>query len=198
MPGAGRHAELHFRTPTVEKGASSGRADSGGDGNLSFVYSSQGWVLDNGQLMPINQDQALFSLLGKTFGGDGRTTFALPNLQGSTVIQPGQGSGLSERFRGVQGRDGHAAPIRDAVALTLADGLAGPGDNTVPGPNVSLAGSVGGNIYANSANQTLAPQALLAAKTHEQAGKVADSPRCPLETLKIVFPFFISEIRLRG
>src|SRR4051794_10644436 len=58
-------------------------------------FASRGWALCNGQLMSIAQNTALFSLLGTTFGGDGRTTFALPNLQGRVAVHPGQGPGLS-------------------------------------------------------------------------------------------------------
>jgi microcystin-dependent protein len=57
----------------------------------------------NGQLMPISQNTALFSLLGTTYGGDGKSTFALPDLQGSAPMQPGQGAGLSQRFLGESG-----------------------------------------------------------------------------------------------
>lgn len=66
-------------------------------------FAPAGWALCNGQLMPISQNTALFSLLGTTYGGDGRTNFALPNLQGSTPMQPGQGQGLSLRGLGEQG-----------------------------------------------------------------------------------------------
>jgi microcystin-dependent protein len=58
---------------------------------FSFNFAPRGWALCNGQLMPINQNQALFSLLGTMYGGDGRTTFALPNLQGRTPIHVGNG-----------------------------------------------------------------------------------------------------------
>jgi len=58
-------------------------------------FAPQGWAQCNGQLMPISRNTALFSLLGTTYGGDGKTTFALPNLQGSVPIQQGQGPGLS-------------------------------------------------------------------------------------------------------
>lgn len=58
---------------------------------VSFNFAPKGWALCNGQLMPINQNQALFSLLGTTYGGDGRTTFALPDLQGKTPIHVGNG-----------------------------------------------------------------------------------------------------------
>ncbi|MDT7778813.1 MAG: hypothetical protein QOC99_1325 [Acidobacteriota bacterium] len=56
---------------------------------FSFNFAPKGWALCNGQLLPINQNQALFSLLGTTYGGDGRTTFGLPNLQGRTPIHTG-------------------------------------------------------------------------------------------------------------
>lgn len=63
---------------------------------MSFGFNPQGWALCNGQLLPINQNQALFSLLGTTFGGDGRVNFGLPNLQGRTPIHVGQGHNLGE------------------------------------------------------------------------------------------------------
>src|SRR5271169_1785584 len=59
-----------------------------------FGFAPQGWALCNRQLLPINQNQALFSLLGTTYGGDGRTTFALPDLRGRVPISSGQGPGL--------------------------------------------------------------------------------------------------------
>lgn len=64
---------------------------------MSFVFAPKGWALCNGQLMPINQNQALFSLLGTTFGGDGRVNFALPDLRGRTPIHVGSGHTLGER-----------------------------------------------------------------------------------------------------
>jgi microcystin-dependent protein len=64
---------------------------------FSFNYPPKGWALCNGQLLPINQNQALFSLLGTTYGGNGQTTFALPNLQGQVPIHTGNGHTLGER-----------------------------------------------------------------------------------------------------
>jgi microcystin-dependent protein len=64
---------------------------------MSFVFAPRGWALCNGQLLPINQNQALFSLLGTTFGGDGRVNFALPDLRGRTPIHVGSGHTLGER-----------------------------------------------------------------------------------------------------
>ncbi|MGO9269719.1 MAG: phage tail protein [Terriglobia bacterium] len=60
-----------------------------------FNFPPTGWAFCNGQLMPISQNTALFSLLGTTYGGDGKSNFALPNLQGSAPMHPGQGPGLS-------------------------------------------------------------------------------------------------------
>src|SRR5690242_9836934 len=63
---------------------------------MSFIFPPKGWALCNGQLLPINQNQALFSLLGTTYGGDGRQTFALPNLQGKVPIHMGAGFTLGQ------------------------------------------------------------------------------------------------------
>src|SRR6266478_2583738 len=64
---------------------------------MSFVFAPKGWALCNGQLLPINQNQALFSLLGTTFGGDGRVNFALPDLRGQVPIHVGQGFTLGSK-----------------------------------------------------------------------------------------------------
>jgi microcystin-dependent protein len=64
---------------------------------MSFVFAPKGWALCNGQLLPINQNQALFALLGTTFGGDGRVNFALPDLRGRVPVHVGSGHTLGER-----------------------------------------------------------------------------------------------------
>jgi len=64
---------------------------------MSFGYAPKGWALCNGQLLPINQNQALFSLLGTTFGGDGRVNFALPDIRGRVPIHVGAGHTLGEK-----------------------------------------------------------------------------------------------------
>lgn len=64
---------------------------------MSFIFAPVGWALCNGQLLPINQNQGLFSLLGTTYGGDGRVNFALPDLRGRTPIHVGSGHTLGER-----------------------------------------------------------------------------------------------------
>jgi len=90
---------------------------------FAFNFAPTGWALCNGQLLPISQNTALFSLLGTQFGGDGRTTFALPNLQGSIPNHQGQGAGLSNYSIGQTG--GSAT-----VALTV-NNLA-PHTHTLP------------------------------------------------------------------
>jgi microcystin-dependent protein len=64
---------------------------------MSFPFAPKNWALCNGQLLPINQNQALFSLMGTTYGGDGRVNFALPNLQGRVAMHMGQGHTQGER-----------------------------------------------------------------------------------------------------
>lgn len=70
---------------------------------FGFNFPPRGWAFCDGQLLPISQNTALFSLLGTFYGGDGKSTFALPNLQGAAAIHQGQGSGLSQYFVGQQG-----------------------------------------------------------------------------------------------
>ena len=68
-----------------------------------FNFAPRGWAFCDGQLMPISQNTALFSLLGTYYGGNGVSTFALPNLQGCVPVHPGQGPGLSDRYLGETG-----------------------------------------------------------------------------------------------
>jgi microcystin-dependent protein len=70
---------------------------------FGFYFAPRGWASCDGQLIAINQNTALFSLLGTTYGGDGRTTFALPDLRGRTMLSAGNGLGLSDRRLGSQG-----------------------------------------------------------------------------------------------
>jgi microcystin-dependent protein len=70
---------------------------------VGFTFAPKGWAMTNGQTLPINQNQAVFSLLGTNFGGDGRTIFALPDLRGRLPMHTGQGPGLSPRDIGTNG-----------------------------------------------------------------------------------------------
>src|SRR5438874_4716730 len=67
---------------------------------FGFTFAPKGWAMCNGQLLPISQNTALFALLGTFYGGDGKSTFALPNLEGSTPLGQGQLNGGSEYFLG--------------------------------------------------------------------------------------------------
>ena len=79
---------------------------------MSFGFAPRGWALCNGQLLPINQNQALFSLLGTTFGGNGQTNFSLPDLRGRVPIHVGQGHTLGE----VGGEQAHTLTIAETAA----------------------------------------------------------------------------------
>jgi microcystin-dependent protein len=81
---------------------------------MSFVFAPKGWALCNGQLLPINQNQALFSLLGTTFGGDGRVNFALPDLRARAPIHVGSGHTLGERG----GEQAHTLSIAEVPTHT--------------------------------------------------------------------------------
>ena len=70
---------------------------------FGFNFPPQNWAQCNGQLLPISQNTALFALLGTMYGGDGKSTFALPDLQGSVPVNAGSGNGLSQRFNGEMG-----------------------------------------------------------------------------------------------
>src|SRR4026209_2879761 len=87
---------------------------------MSFAFAPKGWALCNGQLLPINQNQGLFSLLGTTFGGDGRVNFALPDLRGRTPIHVGRGHtpGEGPAAAAHPGGGGGARPAR---TLSIAE-----------------------------------------------------------------------------
>jgi microcystin-dependent protein len=104
---------------------------------MSFGFAPRGWALCNGQLLPINQNQALFSLLGTTYGGDGRVNFALPNLQGRTPIHMGNGHLLGE----AGGEQAHTLSISE-LPTHVHNAMAGTDNGTgiIPTGNY-LAGS---------------------------------------------------------
>ncbi len=124
---------------------------------MSFAFAPRGWALCDGQLLPINQNQALFSLLGTTFGGDGRVNFALPDLRGRTPIHVGGGHTLGERG----GEQAHTLSISE-IPTHVHDHVATSGDATsnVPTGRV-LAKSTASNLYGASTNhQPMSPAAL--------------------------------------
>src|SRR5512140_3068173 len=94
-----------------------------------FNFAPTGWAQCDGQLIPISQNTALFSLLGTFYGGDGKSTFALPNLQGSAPIHQGQGPGLSDYFVGQSGGEETVTLIQTELPLHShqASGVSGSG-----------------------------------------------------------------------
>ena len=129
-----------------------------------FNFPPTGWAFCNGQLMPISQNTALFALLGTTYGGDGKSTFALPDLQGSAPMQPGQGQGLSLRDLGeMSGVESITLLVSEIPFHThTLNGSIDDADLRIPSPARGLAKSAGGNIYstANSPQATMAFQGL--------------------------------------
>ena len=133
-----------------------------------FSLIPTGWAPCIGQIMPISQNTALFSLLGTTYGGDGKSTFGLPDFKGRVPLMPGQGDGLSPYTLGQH--DGAAnvkltsAQMPAHTHSVLADNL-DPADLNVPSPKRVLALSQGVGAYQSSAANPvpLAPQALMVA-----------------------------------
>ncbi|MGC2745739.1 MAG: tail fiber protein [Candidatus Angelobacter sp.] len=99
-----------------------------------FNFAPKGWAFCNGQLMPISQNTALFSLLGTTYGGDGKSTFALPDLQGSTPMQQGQGPGLSLRDLGEQSGEQNVTLLISEMPAHSHTALAGTGGTAMATP----------------------------------------------------------------
>lgn len=123
-----------------------------------FNFAPRGWAFCNGQILPISQNTALFSLLGTTYGGDGRSNFALPNLQGSAPMHPGQGPGLGLYDLGQTGGS-------DTVTLLVTEMPAHghplmasnqPGEDAAPSGE-ALARSVGASLYQTNVSQNLVP-----------------------------------------
>ena len=129
-----------------------------------FNFPPTGWAFCDGQLMPISQNTALFSLLGTTYGGDGKSTFALPDLQGSVPMQPGQGQGLSLRDLGEMSGVESVTLLQSEIPVhthTLR-GSNQNGDTPFPANN-TLARYGNFNAYHQTTNANLvtaAPEAL--------------------------------------
>ena len=130
---------------------------------FSFVFAPKGWALCNGQLLPINQNQALFALLGTTYGGDGRVNFGLPNLQGRAQIHFGDGHTLGEQG----GEPAHTVTISELPTHThSANASSADGNNVVPT----------GNVLASSLNQSYrAPDQALTSFLPATIGNVGGS-----------------------
>jgi microcystin-dependent protein len=128
---------------------------------MPFSFAPTGWAFCDGQLLPISQNTALFALLGTTYGGDGKSTFALPNLQGSAPMQAGQGPGLSLRDLGEQAGEssvtllGTEMPLHThAVFGSPSPADTGEAANNVWGVAQNERGDVDG--YQTASNTTMA------------------------------------------
>ncbi len=118
---------------------------------FGFNFAPTGWAQCNGQLLPISQNTALFSLLGTFYGGDGKSTFALPNLQGSGPVHQGQGQGLSEYFLGQSGGSQFVTLLQSEIPVHTHGVQAGTvfdADQNSPSPDVTFGKSFNGLAYA--------------------------------------------------
>jgi microcystin-dependent protein len=119
-----------------------------------FNFAPTGWAFCDGQLMPISQNTALFSLLGTTYGGDGKSTFALPDLQGSAPMQQGQGKGLSLRDLGEMSGSESITLLVSEMPVHTHNLMASTSTANQPGPAPanSLARTQGATPYVAAAN----------------------------------------------
>lgn len=139
---------------------------------VGFNFAPRGWSFCNGQLLPIAQNTALFSLLGTTYGGNGQTTFALPNLQGMVPMFWGQGPGLSSHDLGeTAGTETVTLSQNELPAHTHPVTAANvPGAVKAPSPDVGLDRTSGGNIYLTP------PANLVPMAANNPAANVGDQP----------------------
>jgi microcystin-dependent protein len=134
---------------------------------FGFNFAPLGWATCDGQILPISQNTALFSLLGTNYGGNGTSTFALPNFQGDTGVNQGQGSGLSQYFVGQQSGTTTVTlaqnnlPLHNHVINTQASGVSSQGLHA-PTSTAYLGNSDPDRLYNSTATPTLsmAPQAI--------------------------------------
>jgi microcystin-dependent protein len=124
-----------------------------------FNFAPRGWAWCNGQLLPLSQNTALFSLLGPTYGGDGKSNFALPDLQGRAPMQPGQGPGLSLHDLGETGGS-ETVTLLESEIPSHSHGVRATderGDGTSPVGNYLATGT---NMYLSAVNTQMAPETL--------------------------------------
>ena len=124
-----------------------------------FNFAPRGWAWCDGQLMPLSQNTALFSLLGTTYGGNGKSNFALPDLQGRAPMHPGQGPGLSLHDLGETGGS-ETVTLLESEIPSHSHGIRATderGDATSPIGNYLGTGT---NMYLGNANTQMAPETL--------------------------------------
>ena len=128
---------------------------------FSFSFAPLGWALCNGQLLPINQNQALFSLLGTTYGGNGTVNFALPNLQARAPIHFGTGGGGSYSLGQVGGEQAHTLSIAEMPAHSHT----ASGNSNPPNQGSAAGGycAAGAGAYSSSAGSAMSASAIASA-----------------------------------
>ena len=126
-----------------------------------FNFAPKGWAFCDGQILPLSQNTALFSLLGTTYGGDGKSNFALLNVQGNAPMHPGQGPGLSLHDLGETGGSETVSLLESEMPAHnhSAMAFASPGNVNTGAPDLALARSKGGSAYKQSP-QTQVPMNL--------------------------------------
>jgi microcystin-dependent protein len=139
-----------------------------------FNFAPKGWAFCDGQILPLSQNTALFSLLGTTYGGDGKSNFALPNLQGSAPMHPGQGPGLSLHDLGEQFGSDAVSVLESEIPSHRHFLSADTGNATTGDPSAGAYSAGNWNAPPNSGNvnyyTTLAPDTQLGPTAIAPAG----------------------------
>lgn len=143
---------------------------------FSFNFAPRGWALCNGQLLPINQNQALFSLLGTTFGGDGRVNFALPEMRGRVPIHVGNGITLGQKA----GEELHTLTINEMPTHTHQAKASANGPTVTPPTGNFWASNTGFAPYGSMADLSMSSQAI-----SNTGGSQAHENRSPYLTLNM-------------
>ena len=167
------------------------------------TFAPRNWALCDGQLLPINSNQALFSILGTTYGGDGRTTFALPELRSRVPLGVGQGSGLSNRHLGERsGVEGVTLTQAEMAAHQHAEGAStltaelgahtgSAADSSAPNPSLVLSRIPDVNLYSSSdANLQAISGPTISSTVGNAGGSGAHENRQPLLALNYIIALF--------